>query len=111
MAHKITLYLCFIFSMLIAESVFSQSLYENNTPVENIEGLSIYPNPVSNGKVYIITKGNFNKEVEIYNVLGKRILKKTLTSKELNIAQLKAGVYIIKVTEKNIAATRKLIIK
>lgn len=111
MAHKITLYLCFIFSMLIAESAFSQSLYENNTSVENIEGLSIYPNPVSNGKVYIITKGNFNKEVEIYNVLGKRILKKTLTSKELNIAQLKAGVYIIKVTEKNITATRKLIIK
>jgi outer membrane lipoprotein-sorting protein len=90
---------------------FSQAndLVLNDT--SNIEDLSIYPNPVSQGKVYITSKNNDPKTVEIYNVLGKNILTVTLLQKELNVSKIKAGVYIIKITENNSSVTRKLIIR
>ncbi len=86
----------------------------NNVPVQqNIEGLSIYPNPVNNGKqfIYITSKKNFTKKIEIFNALGKQILSTVLIGKELNIAKLSTGVYILKITESNISETRKLVIK
>lgn len=76
-----------------------------------IEGLSFYPNPVSNGKIYITSKSTLDKEVTIFDVLGKRVLQVTLNSKELNIASLSPGVYIIKIHEGDATATRKLIVK
>ncbi|MCB4798513.1 T9SS type A sorting domain-containing protein [Neotamlana laminarinivorans] len=80
---------------------------------QNIEDLSIYPNPVrsSNAYITISTKYNFNKRVEFYNVLGKRVFAVVLTGKELNISNLKKGVYIVKITEGNVSETRKLVIK
>lgn len=78
---------------------------------ETIDGLTIYPNPVSTGRIYITSKSSLNKDVEIYDVLGKKILSATLTSKELNINSLTPGVYIIKVKEGEATATRKLIVK
>lgn len=83
----------------------------NAQRTNNLEQLSVYPNPVSTGKLNIVTKNNFTKRVEIYNVLGKRILNTSLSGEELNISKIKAGVYIIKVTENNTTATRKLIVK
>lgn len=76
-----------------------------------IEGLNIYPNPVSSDRVYITSKSAQSKEVEIYDVLGKKILHTTITGKELNISNLTAGVYIIKIREGDATATRKLIVK
>lgn len=77
---------------------------------DNIEGLNIYPNPVSSDRVYITSKSSQTKEVEIFDVLGKKILHTTLTGKELNISSLTPGVYIIKVKEGDATATRKLIV-
>lgn len=109
--------LIFIFSLLFLISLqgFSQS-NQNYTPQQqrpNIEGLSIYPNPVSNGKlyIYITSKQGLNKTIVVYNVLGKLISSTVLTGKEFNISQLSTGVYILKITENNISETRKLIIK
>lgn len=78
---------------------------------EAIDGLNIYPNPVSTGRIYITSKSTLNKEVEIYDVLGKKVVSAVLTSKELNIANLTPGVYIIKIKEGDATATRKLIVK
>ncbi len=77
----------------------------------NAEGLSFYPNPVSNGKIYITSKTSLDKDVAIFDVLGKKVLQATITSKELNIAILSPGVYIIKIREGEATATRKLIVK
>ena len=76
-----------------------------------IEGLSMYPNPVSNGKVYISTKNDSDKEVIIFDLLGKKVLQTMLSSRELNISSLIPGVYIIKINEDNASATRKLIVR
>lgn len=76
-----------------------------------IEGLNLYPNPVSNGKVYILTKNDGEKEIIIFDLLGKKVLQTVLNSRELNISNLTPGVYIIKINEGNTSATRKLIVR
>ena len=77
----------------------------------SIEGLSLYPNPVVNGKVYISTKEDLEKEITIFDVLGKKVLQTQLSSRELNVSSLSPGVYIIKINENQATATRKLIIR
>jgi hypothetical protein len=76
-----------------------------------IEGLSLYPNPVSNGKIYITTKNDLDKEIIIFDVLGKKVMQTMLSSRELNVSNLMSGVYIIKINERDASATRKLIIR
>lgn len=101
------------FAFLITQQGFSQSNTSSVSTEQNIEGLSIYPNPVTEGRqvIYITSKKNFTKNIEIYNVLGKQIFATVLTGKELNISSLNTGVYILKITENKISETRKLVIK
>lgn len=109
----------YIYIILIALSLFSlsasaqesKSANMGKTQESTIEGLSIYPNPTNGDKIYIVSKLALEKEIEIFDVLGKRILQTTISSKELNIGNLNAGVYIIKIREGEASATRKLIVK
>jgi hypothetical protein len=87
------------------------SAQENKQQSLVIEGLALYPNPVSNGKVYITSKSSIDKEVMIFDVLGKKVLQVSLNTKELSINSLSPGVYIIKIREGEATATRKLIVK
>ena len=81
------------------------------TNTNAIEGLNFYPNPVNNGKIYVTSKSGLDKEVNIFDVLGKLVLQTTMTTKELNISSLSPGVYIIKFKEGEATTTRKLIVK
>ena len=75
------------------------------------DALGFYPNPVSNGKIYITSKTSLDKDILIYDVLGKKVLQTSISSKELNITSIPPGVYIIKITEGDTTATRKLIVR
>ena len=75
------------------------------------EGLGFYPNPVNSGKIYITSKTTLDKEISIFDVLGKKVLQTTISSRDLNIASIPPGVYIIKITEGETTATRKLIVR
>ena len=77
----------------------------------DIEGFSLYPNPVTNGKVYISTQRNAPKKIMIFDVFGTRIMETTILGKELNLSDLVAGVYVLRVFEREKVATRKLIVK
>ena len=101
--------LVFLFSMTVSSQEIKQQPKTQETAT--IEGLNLYPNPVSNGKVYISTKNDFDKEIIIFDVLGKKVLQTILSSRELNVSSLSPGVYIIKINEKEASATRKLIIR
>jgi hypothetical protein len=99
----------FLFSMSSNAQDIKQQSKTHETSV--VEGLNLYPNPVSNGKVYISTKNDLEKEVIIFDLLGKKVLQTLISSKELNVSSLNPGVYIIKITEENASSTRKLIIR
>ncbi len=80
------------------------------TSHNSIAGLQVYPNPVTNGNLYITSDSNDTKSVAIYDVLGKQVVK-TSTDNVVNVSNLKGGVYIVKITEAGKTATRKLVIK
>ena len=73
--------------------------------------LGFYPNPVNNGKIYLTSKTSLDKEIIIFDVLGKKVFQNTVSSKEISLANLMPGVYIIKLREGELTTTRKLIIK
>ena len=100
-------HLYLIISFLFISFSYGQSTQNNG----DIDGFRMYPNPVTNGKVYIATTKNNPKEILIYDVLGTLVLKTTILGKELSVTDLDAGVYLLRVFEKDKMATRKLIIK
>jgi len=108
--YYVLLFLSFFFFVTTnyAQSSINSSAMRTS---EDIVGLNIYPNPVSNGKIYITSTLNFAKEINIYDVLGKKVVSKRLIGKELNIRDLKPGVYILKIVENNSSATRKLVVR
>ena len=98
--------------MLSSTSVMAQDGKPASKVQENtIEGLSFYPNPATGGKIYISTKSNEDKQITIFDVLGKKVLQTTLSSRELNISSLSPGIYLIKIEEGDASATRKLIVR
>ena len=92
---------------------YAQNSVNKKPLYQNIEGLSIYPNPFNRGRtfIYLTSKLNLTKKIEFFNVLGKKVYSTILTGKELNISNLSKGVYILKITENDIIETRKLVIK
>ena len=106
------LYFLLIVGLLLCATPTSAQTSQQDPPTEiAIEELSIYPNPATGQKVYISTKKNEAKRIEIYNVLGKNVLATNLTGRELNISDLESGIYILKIQEGRGTATRKLVIR
>lgn len=78
---------------------------------DNLETpFNLYPNPVRNGVVSIQTKTNQPIQVNVFDVLGKQVLSRTVSSNTLNVSSLKAGIYLVQVTENNTTSTKKLIV-
>ena len=77
----------------------------------DITGLNVYPNPVTNGKLYITSDSGADKTVAVYDILGKQVLTTSVTNDLVSVSGLNAGVYIVKITEAGNTATRKLIIR
>lgn len=86
--------------------------------IENDKSFVIYPNPVSNGEVYISNTNSFSgrMSVEIINVLGqivKTILlenQNATNAKKIDMSDLTSGIYYLRITGKEGAKTQKIII-
>jgi len=77
----------------------------------SISKLSIYPNPVTNGELFISSTSNLEKEVIIYTTLGQKVLQDKTVSEAVNVSTLTPGTYFLKITEAGLTTTKKLIIK
>ena len=76
-----------------------------------ISGLSVYPNPVTNGVFNITTDANAERTVTVFDVLGKQVLNVTTSETSINVSSLNAGVYLVQITEEGKTATKKLVIR
>lgn len=76
-----------------------------------IEGLRMYPNPLSGNVLNFSTNANAELNVQIFDILGKQVLNTKVLNNSLNVNSLNAGVYIVKVTEEGKTATRKLVVQ
>ena len=81
-----------------------------NQSFSQIDGLKVYPNPVSNGVLHIESDLNTERTISLFDVIGKQVLSTTTSNNTINIAALNSGVYILKITEGGKTATRKLVI-
>lgn len=81
------------------------------TSQNEIAGLKVYPNPVSNGVLHIESNLNTERTISLFDVLGKQVLSTTTSNNTVNVTALNSGVYIVKITEGGNTATRKLIIR
>jgi len=72
--------------------------------------LSIYPNPVNNGLVTIKSPLAGVKNIALFDAIGRNVLKTELTAEALDVSELGAGLYLLKVTIGDRSATHKLII-
>ena len=82
-----------------------------STPSFETLRFSVYPNPVSNGFVTINTTNADPINILVYDVLGKQVKNETITNNTLNVGDLNTGIYILKMTQNQATATKKLIIK
>lgn len=98
--------------LLFALSAYGQDAALTNTslPAEK-STFQLYPNPAVNDIVYITTATNGMKDIMVYDVFGEVVLTDRISSKQLNISRLVAGVYVLQVIENGETMTRKLVVK
>lgn len=81
------------------------------TDVSNISSFNIYPNP---GKIEMniaLNSQTSDARIEVYNVLGKRILVRELESLNaaIDVSQWSSGVYLVKVSSANGTQTKRFV--
>jgi len=75
----------------------------------HLNEMTVYPNPVSD-ILNIKFNNSIETQIEIYNILGKRVLTKTMNqSQSINVENLNTGIYILKITQGNSSISKKLI--
>jgi hypothetical protein len=67
----------------------------------------IYPNPVSNK--FKIKNDDTIISLKLYNVLGMKVLDMKISESEIDISNLKKGIYLLKIQQSNSTKTLKLI--
>ena len=77
----------------------------NNILTDNI---SIYPNPV-NDILNIKSKDNQKVSFVIIDINGREIISKTSNDNNINVSNLKKGIYFVKITNDNSSITKKII--
>jgi hypothetical protein len=93
-------------NVAISGNINTLSLNDNN-----ISGLKMYPNPLKGNTLFLSSTANATMSVQIFDILGKEILKSNVTNNAVNVSGLNAGVYIVKIVEEGKTATRKLVIQ
>ena len=81
----------------------------------NQQGISqqigFYPNPVTDGYLNISSSSKSLKQIEIFDVVGKKVFSETSLSNRINVSDLKAGIYILKMEADNQSTSSRLVIK
>jgi hypothetical protein len=106
----------FILHPTVNGVTFSPGLKIDGSSVLNIKEdvfavFEMYPNPVINGKLTIISASNGLKKVELFDTSGRSVLQTNLTSNVLNVEAVKSGIYFLKVSQDNNTSTSKVLIK
>jgi len=86
-----------------------------DTGLSNIDNeildMRIYPNPVNDNFVKIISPVGGLREIEVYSVTGRKVMETSTHKTTLNVSSFTSGFYMIKVTINGQSKVSKLIIK
>ena len=70
----------------------------------------IYPNPVNNGTLHIITPSKELKKISIFDISGRSVFKQTTENNTINVSHIKTGLYLLNITINGSKKTSKIII-
>lgn len=79
-----------------------------STNQDTISGLKIF---ASHKMLYVTSDSSSDKNVVVYDLLGKIVVNETIATQAINVSHLATGAYIVKVTEDGKTATKKLVIE
>jgi hypothetical protein len=82
-----------------------------SSKVFNTNSFSLYPNPTSIGYVTINSNQAGTIFAEVFDILGKKVIHQRVVKNQINTSNLKAGVYILKLTQNSSSVTKKLIVR
>jgi hypothetical protein len=94
---------------LSISQTFSETLSTDQILSSN-QTIGLYPNPTNKGFVNITTNVSGQITVDVYDILGKVIISSKINNNRLDVSNLKAGMYVIKIKQNDIITTKKLII-
>jgi hypothetical protein len=74
-----------------------------------LDNISLYPNPASST---VNVKNAENANIQVFDILGKLILSQQniAMDAQVNVSQLQAGTYFMKISKDNLVATKKFLI-
>lgn len=73
--------------------------------------LMVYPNPVTDGVINFPNAGSSMKDIQIFDVVGKKVFNQLTASNRLDISSLNQGIYVVKVSTNNQTSSSRLVIK
>ena len=96
---------------------WTAQLYEDEVPCLGVAGLNdnefnnveMYPNP-ANDYLSFDTNSSENIDVQIFDILGKSVLRLEKVINSINISELKSGIYFVQITLGSEKTTKKLIV-
>ncbi len=73
--------------------------------------IRLHPNPAQGDVVYVVSSLPGPKTVRIFDLFGKVVLERRLSGDALPIETLIPGVYMVRVEQADVVATKKLIVR
>ncbi|WP_445383969.1 T9SS type A sorting domain-containing protein [Robiginitalea sp. IMCC44478] len=71
----------------------------------------LHPNPALENVIYIETSDKSPKTIMIFDLFGKVVIERRTTTNSLTIDQLVPGVYMVQIRQKDLVATKKLVVR
>ena len=78
---------------------------------EDVLNLRIYPNPVNDGYVNILSPVNGIKYVEVFDINGRKVIDTAINNNTLDVSSINSGFYMIKVTIDGQSKISKLVVR
>jgi hypothetical protein len=98
------------FNSAKTQFVFSKEDIETTSISNNINDLSVYPNPVKNGKIYLKSTGEISDaSYQITNFQGQMLAKGQYLNAEINVNQLPSGSYLLILENSNSRVIKKFL--
>ena len=86
-----------------------------DTGLSNIDNeildLKIYPNPVNDDLITIISPVEGLKQIEVYSVTGRKLMDTRTYKSTLNLSSFNSGIYMVKVTINGQSKVSKLVVR
>ena len=88
-------------------------IVESSLGINDVElaDLRIYPNPVDGNYVTIKSPIGGDKQIELFDINGRRVLSTTISGDILDISSINTGFYMVEVTINGYKKVSKLIIE